>query len=144
MSNDLFSVVAIVLVVAIGAVAFGPAFVAGSDRVETSESLTVDYAGNVSVSEGGLRYGDSVTITNSSGGGELEPGTDYVWLVEQGAVDFQNTSATTSGESVEIAYQYREAGDRALSVAGVVNALHLPLVLVVFLLAGGYIFRELV
>jgi len=143
MSNDLFGVVAIVLVVAIGAVAFGPAFVAGSDRVETSESLTVDYAGNVSVSEGGLRYGDSVTITNSSGG-ELEPGTDYVWLVEQGAVDFQNTSATTSGESVEIAYQYREAGDRQRTAAAIVKTLNIPLVLVVFLLAGGYIFRELV
>jgi len=143
MSNDLFGVVAIVLVVAIGAVAFGPAFVAGSDRVDASESLTVNYASNVSVSESGLRYAESVTITNSSGG-ELEPGTDYVWLVEQGAVDFRNTSATTSGEVVEIAYQYREAGGRQRTVAGVVNALHLPLVLVIFLLAGGYIFRELV
>lgn len=143
MSNDLFGVVAIVLVVAIGAVAFGPAFVAGSDRVDASESLTVDYASNVSVSESGLRYAESVTITNSSGG-ELEPGTDYAWLAGAGAVDFRNTSATTSGETVEIVYEYREAGDRQRTVAGVVNALHLPLVLVIFLLAGGYIFRELV
>jgi hypothetical protein len=143
MSNDLFGVVAIVLVVAIGAVAFGPAFVAGSDRVGASESLTVDYASNVSVSESGLRYADSVTITNSSGG-ELERGTDYVWLVEKGAVDFKNTSATTSGESVEIAYQYREADDRQRTTAAIVETLHLPLVLVLFLLAGGYIFRELV
>jgi len=143
MTNDLFGLVVIVLVVAIGAVAFGPAFVSGSDRVDASESLTVDYANNASVSESGLRYDERVTITNSSGG-ELEPGTDYVWLVEEGAIDFRNTSATTSGETVQIEYQYREAGDRQRTTAAIVNTLNIPLVLVIFLLAGGYIFRELV
>jgi hypothetical protein len=143
MTNDLFGLVVIVLVVAIGAVAFGPAFVSGSDRVDASESLTVDYASNVSVSESGLRYAEGVTITNSSGG-ELEADSDYVWLVEEGAIDFRNTSATTSGETVQIEYQYREAGDRQRTTAAIVNTLNIPLVLVIFLLAGGYIFRELV
>jgi hypothetical protein len=143
MSNDLFGVVSIVLVVAIGAVAFGPAFVEGADRVDASESLTVDYASNVSVSESGLRYAESVTIRNSSGG-ELEPDSDYVWLAGDGAVEFKNTSATTSGGTVEIEYQYREAGDRQRTTAAIVKTLNIPLVLVIFLLAGGYIFRELV
>jgi hypothetical protein len=142
MSNDLFGVVAVLLVVGVGVVAFTPAFASGSDRVTAVDTLTVDYSGEQSVSESGLRYADSVIVTEN--GTQLEPDVDYQWNETAGNVSFVNTSATTSGDSVEVEYQYRQADARQQTIGGVVEALGIPLTFLLFLLAGGYVFRELV
>jgi len=140
MADDLFGVVAVAVILGIGVVALGPAFIGGSDRVSASESVTVDYSGATNVSEEGLRYDDEVRVSDSNGTA-LREDVDYDWDQRNGTISFVNTSATTAGESVTVAYEYREAGQRQQTVAAVVNALGLPLVLLLFLLAGGYVFR---
>lgn len=146
MSNDLFGVVAVLVILGVGVVAFTPAFAAGSDRVSNVETLSVDYQDpqNVTqnVSEGGLPNADSVTVTNN--GTELEPDIDYRWNETSGNVTFVNTSATSSGDDVEIQYVSREADRRQQIIGGVLEALGTPLVFLLFLLAGGYVFRELI
>lgn len=143
MSNDLFGVVAVLIVVGLGVVAFTPAFASGSDRVTAVDTLAVDYSGEQSVSESGLRYADSVTVTNDSGA-TLDSGVDYRWNETAGNVSFVNTSATTANESVDVQYQYRQADSRQQTIGTVVESLGTPLVFLLFLLAGGYVFRELV
>lgn len=142
MSNDLFGVVAVLLVVGLGVVAFTPAYASGSDRVTAVDTLTVDYQTEQSVAESGLRYADSVTVTVN--GSVLESGVDYRWDERTGNVTFINTSATTTNDSADIRYQYREAGTRQQTVGAVIEALGTPLVFLLFLLAGGYVFRELI
>jgi len=142
MSNDLFGAVAVLLIVGVGAVAFQPAFISGSDRADATESVTVDYNNSSVVSESGLRYSDTVTVTNASGS-ELSEGSDYNWNAEAGELDFINTSSTSDGESATITYEYREASDQQRTVATVVQSLGLPLVVLLFLLAGGYVFTAI-
>lgn len=139
MADDLFGVVAVAVILGIGVVALGPAFVSGADRVSASEPVTVDYSSSTNVSEEGLRYDDEVSVT--SNGTALREDVDYDWDQRNGTISFTNTSATTAGESVTVSYEYRQAGQRQQTVAAVVNALGLPLVLLLFLLAGGYVFR---
>jgi|APHM01.1.fsa_nt_gi hypothetical protein len=142
MSNDLFGVVAVLVVVGVGAVAFTPAYTSGSDRVTAVDSVTVDYSGAQSVSESGLRYADSVTVTTNNT--TLEPGVDYRWNETAGNVSFANTTATTAGSTVDVEYQYREADTQQRTVGAVVESLGMPLVFLLFLMAGGYVFREVI
>jgi len=143
MSNDLFGAVALVLVLGIGVVAFGPAYAGGAERVAASDEITVGYSGAQAVDESGLRYAETVTVTNASGA-TLRADIDYRWDATNGTVTFINTSATSSGETATVAYEYREPSQRQRTIAGVVSALGMPLVYLLFLLAGGYVFRELI
>lgn len=139
MSNDLFGAVAVLVIIGVGVVAFTPAFASGADRVTASDTVSVDYDNASTVSESGLRYDDEITATNASGT-ELEAGVDYEWNETDGNITFSNTSATSSGESVDVVYQYREADDRQQTIGTVIQGLGLPLVMLLFLLAGGYVF----
>lgn len=139
MSNDLFGAVAILVIIGVGVVAFTPAFASGADRVTASETVTVDYQNTSNVTESGLRYDDEISATNASGT-ELREDIDYVWDAETGSIEFVNTSRTSSGESVDIVYQYREADARQRTIGTVVSSLGFPLVFLLFLLAGGYVF----
>lgn len=142
MSNDLFGVVALLLILGIGAVAFAPAYAAGGERVSVAnESITVDYSGTQSVDESGLQYDDSVTVRNSSGA-VLDAGTDYEWNATDGSVAFQNTSATTDGSEAAISYQYRQETDQGQAVAGVLSGLGKFVTFGLLLLGGGYVLRE--
>jgi len=142
MSNDLFGVVALVLILGIGAIAFAPAYEAGGERVSVAnESLTVDYDTNQSVDESGLRYDSTVTVRNASGV-ELNRGTDYEWDADNGTVAFANSSATSGGDEATITYAYRRATDQGRTIAGVLSGLGQFLTWALFLLAGGYVFRE--
>jgi hypothetical protein len=142
MSNDLFGAVALLLIIGVGAVAFQPAFLAGADRAEATESVTVDYDNASSVSESGLRYSTSVDVVNDTGG-ELTAGEDYEWNETAGELRFLNTSATSDGGNATVTYQYRAATEQQRTVAGVINSLGLPLVVLLFLLAGGYVFTAI-
>jgi hypothetical protein len=142
MSNDLFGVIALIIILGVGAVAFAPAYVDGADRQSvTNESITVDYATPQSVSESGLEYDDTVTVYNSSGA-QLDAGTDYEWNATSGNVTFQNTSATTDGETASISYQYRAASEQHETRAGIAGFVGQALTWLLVLLAGGYVFRE--
>jgi hypothetical protein len=142
MSNDLFGVIALIIILGVGAVAFAPAYADGADRQSvTNESITVDYSGPQSVAESGLEYDDTVSVTNSSGA-ELAAGTDYDWNATAGNVTFQNTSATSDGETATISYQYREASAQHETRAGIAGFVGQALTWLLVLLAGGYVFRE--
>jgi len=139
MSNDLFGAVAVLLIVGVGVVAFTPAYTSGADRVTATDTVTVDYSNASNVSEAGLRYDDTISATNASGT-DLRAGVDYEWDRDDGSIAFQNTSRTTSGEDVDVVYQYRQADDRQQTLATVIQGFGLPLVMLLFLLAGGYVF----
>lgn len=141
MSNDLFGAIALLLVLGVAAVAFGPAYVSGADRVSvTNESITVDYDTPQSVDEEGLEYADAVTVRNASGD-ELAAEA-YRWNTTSGNVTFQNTSTTTEGESATISYQYRAADEQHETRAGILAFSGQALTWLLVLLAGGYVFRE--
>jgi hypothetical protein len=142
MSNDLFGVIALIIILGVGAVAFAPAYVDGADRQSvTNESITVDYSAPQSVSESGLEYDDTVSVYNSSGA-ELAAGTDYDWNATDGTVTFQNTSATADGEAATISYQYRAASEQHETRAGIAGFVGQALTWLLVLMAGGYVFRE--
>jgi len=142
MSNDLFGVIALIIILGVGAVAFAPAYVDGTDRQSvTNESITVDYNVPQSVAESGLEYDDTVAVYNSSGD-KLAAGSDYAWNATAGNVTFQNTSATTDGETASISYQYRSASEQHETRAGIAGFVGQALTWLLVLLAGGYVFRE--
>jgi len=105
-----------------------------------NESMTVDYSGDVPVSESGHHYSDTVTITND--GTTLDNGTDYTWNATAGDVAFQNTSATNEGDTVRIDYDYYERTDTTALAGNVLTPWGLPvtLLLVFFVVYGGYQF----
>ena len=142
MSNDFFGVVALLVILGIGAVAFVPAYTAGGEPVSVvNESVTVDYSTAQSVDESGLQYEDSVTVHNASGD-VLDAGTDYEWNETTGDVTFLNSSATTDGESAAISYQYRQTSAEHDAVAWTTNALGTVLTWGLIILGAGYVFRE--
>lgn len=142
MSNDLFGVIALIIILGVGAVAFAPAYVDGADRQSvTNESITVDYTSPQSVSESGLEYDDTVAVYNSSGA-QLDAGADYEWDATAGNVTFQNTSTTSDGETATVTYQYRAASEQHETRAGIAGFVGQALTWLLVLLAGGYVFRE--
>jgi hypothetical protein len=108
------AVVVLLLVLAVPALATAHEF-AGTP-LDYSETLTVDYTTDSSVSENATveGYGDTVTIT--SGGQGLVAGTDYRWDADAGTVEWLDTANTTSGDSATIDYQaYQRTGESALA-----------------------------
>ena len=142
MANDLFAMLAVLLIVALGAAVFQPAFASGAERVTTTESVTVDYQTSTSVNESGLRYSDDVSVAVN--GSSLTQGSDFRWNETSGEISFVNTSATSSGDTATVTVEYRAPSNQQRSVAQMLNVLATPLVLLLFLLAGGYIFREVI
>jgi len=144
MSNDFFGVVALLMILGIGAVAFGGVYANGGapERVD-NETVTVDYSSPQSVQQSGLSYDDRVTVRNGSGA-VLDAETDYQWNATSGEVTFLNTSATTSGGDATITYQYRAETDTHQSTGRVISMLSTFLTWGLILLAGGYVFREVV
>lgn len=142
MSNDLFGVIALLIILGVGAVAFAPAYVDGADRQSvTNESITVDYTDQQPVAESGVTYDQTVTVYNSSGA-ELAAGTDYAWNATAGNVTFSNTSATSDGATATISYQYRAASEQHETRAHIAGFVGQALTWLLVLLAGGYVFRE--
>jgi len=132
------------MLLAVAAVAFSPAFVAGTDRnTAVNESITVDYTQPVSVANDAVEYGETATVYDADGN-ELAAGTDYSWNATAGNVTWQNTSQTTDGETAAITYDYRTADDQQRTTAGIVSIFGTALMFLGPLLAVGYVYRELV
>jgi Ca2+/Na+ antiporter len=73
------------------------------------EPHTVDYADPIEVTESGVAYGDSATVTVSTANNStrtLQPGTDYEWRPANGTVAFNSTGDTTSGQQAFVSYSY--------------------------------------
>jgi len=103
-----FNIAVLVLFVGILALGVNVAYDdAGVEHDVTNESITVDYAQNVSVDTDADEYGTDPTVRNSSGA-VLEAGMDYTWDADAGSVSWQNTSSTTDGEEASISYTYTE------------------------------------
>lgn len=114
---------------------------AQQDYFVENESITVDYTDTVPVAVQGenVDYSDTVEVYNSTGV-ELVNGTDYVWLQDDGAVDWQDTNATTSGGTATINYTYYEPPEVNRTIADIMNPVGYVLVLIVFLLAAQWVF----
>jgi hypothetical protein len=144
MANDLFGVVALLVILGIGGVALGPAAVSGGELVEVAgEPVTVDYSGTVAVDESGQRYADRVTVRNASGA-ELDRRTDFTWNATAGNLTFSNTSATTAGNTATVDYQYRQQTPLVTGIAEIINTLGVVIAWGLLILASGYVIREVV
>jgi len=143
MSNDLFGVVAVVVVLGVAGVALGPAFADSADRAAVvNESISVNYQTEQSVSQHSIDYSGTVTVRNASGS-ELTAGDDYRWDSSVGNVTWLNTTRTSSGESASISYGYAAPSEQQQTRADTLGALSRVVGLVLpFLLAVGYVIRE--
>jgi Ca2+/Na+ antiporter len=73
------------------------------------EPHTVNYTDPVEVSESGVAYGDTATVTVETDNNTtrtLQPGTDYDWDATNGTVAFNSTGDTTSGQQASVSYSY--------------------------------------
>jgi len=101
MQGRLWTVVAIacVLALAVPVVNGGYTDAAGADANETA---TVDYSTDYDLTTDGTEF---VVESIQASSGQLTAGEDYIADEDAGAIDWQNTSATTDGESVDVYYQ---------------------------------------
>ena len=74
--------------------------------IDYEQSATVDFASPTAVDETATveGYGDEISVL-VAGVGELEAGVDYRWDDESGEIEWFNSTATSSGQDVTIAYQ---------------------------------------
>jgi hypothetical protein len=81
-----------------------------------NEPATVDYGSDTTVDEEAYEYNETITATVNDNGDELEQGTDYLWNVSAGTIDWQNTAATADGDDVQLAYDYRRHEQTAKNI----------------------------
>lgn len=74
----------------------------------SDEVGNVDYDTEYNLSKTGEAesFNDSITVT--ADGNQLVEGTDYEWHPSRGNISWINTTATQSGETVLIDYQYQD------------------------------------
>lgn len=84
--------------------------------LDYSESLTVDYQNDSSVSENATLEGYGSDPTISVDGTTLVEGTDYRWNESAGTVDWRDTANTTDGDTAQIEYQaYQRTAETELA-----------------------------
>jgi predicted lipoprotein len=71
---------------------------AETDSVE--ETVTVDYDTNTTLNQTGSSYELTVTVD----GTELDNGTDYVFDPGAASIDWQNTTASSGGDTATLSY----------------------------------------
>ena len=108
------AVVVLLLVLAVPALA--TAHELAGTPFDYEESLTVDYQNDSQVSENATVEGYSESVNISVDGDQLTSGVDYVWDADNGSVDWNDTTNTTSGDTAEIEYQaYQRTAETALA-----------------------------
>jgi hypothetical protein len=144
MANDLFGVVALLVVLGIGGVALGPAAVSGGELVQVDgEPVSVSYGSPTPVDESGQRFADRVTVRNATGD-ELDRRTDFRWNSTTGEITFLNTNSTTAGNTATVDYQYRQQTALVAGIAEIINTLGVVIAWGLLILASGYVIREVV
>jgi hypothetical protein len=121
MQGRLWTVVAIacVLALAVPVVNGGYTEATGTDA---TDSTTIDYSADYQLATDGNSYVVERANTSSA---TLTQGEDYTVDAEAGTIDWLNTSATTDGEAVDIAYTALQPdsdtrqGKQILGTAGV-------------------------
>lgn len=104
----------IVLLLGVFILGFGGVQAGYDNATETftisDEAATVDYDTEYNVSESTAESFNN-TITVTANGNELVEGTDYQWHPDRGNVSWINSSATQSGDTAFIDYQYQDHPD---------------------------------
>jgi YD repeat-containing protein len=110
MNGNLWKVIVIGVFVAGIALASASATVSGAYTATATDNTTVSYQANYTVSDPDRSllddYDAAITVTTDDGNTTLAPGTDYQWHPADGVVDFENTTATSSGDAVSVTYEY--------------------------------------
>jgi len=103
-SDTLPQLAVVVLLLGLSVPALGAAYADAGTPMDYSETLTVDYTTDSTVSETATSegYGPNPTIT--ADGSQLEAGSDYLWNDSDGSVDWINTTNSTSGDTAAIEY----------------------------------------
>lgn len=74
----------------------------------TGESATVDYDSEYTVAESGTAESFNDSIMVSVDGSQLDAGEDYEWHPSRGAVEWLNSTATESGDTALVDYEYMD------------------------------------
>lgn len=107
-----------------------------------NESVTVNYTSPSAVDppDYALSLEPNATVYNSTGS-ELTNGTDYTWHPNNGTVVWANTSATTSGETAAVTYDYRAPPRDARNARQVLHAMEPVLGLLVLVVGAAAAFK---
>lgn len=114
--DSIAQVAVVILLLGLAVPGLSTAYDYAGTPIEYSETVTVDYNNESSVSENATveGYGKSPTIT--VGDTELVEGTDYDWDSSSGNVTWYNTSNTTDGDTATIQYvAYQRTGESELA-----------------------------
>lgn len=102
----------IVLLLGVFLLGFGGMQAGYSDATESftvsDEAATVDYESETNLSKSGTAesFNESITVTVDDT--ELAEGTDYEWHADRGNVEWINSTATQSGDTAYIDYEYMD------------------------------------
>lgn len=97
----------------------------------TDEAATVDYTQETNLSKSGTAESFNDTITVTVDGSELVEGTDYEWHPDRGNVSWINSTATQSGDTAYIDYEYQ---DHPEATQYSMNMFYLMLLFVAFMM----------
>jgi hypothetical protein len=106
------------------------------DNTQFDESVTVDYDQEVSVDNDAVRYNDTAVIRDDANN-KLEDGTDYDWNATSGNITFQNTSATSEGDTVFADYQYETRDEHTQNIGSLFASLDVVIGLLLLMFGVG-------
>jgi len=108
--------VTVVLLLILAVPALTTAHTYAGTPLNYEDTATVDYTTDYGVSQNATVEGYSENVTIVVDGTTLEDGTDYTWNSTAGTIDWQNTTATTDGDSASIEYRaYQRTQETATS-----------------------------
>lgn len=136
MGDTKFGALIILLVIGFVVGVLPGAIADGAELTEVpDEQLTVDYDAESSVAVDGDFYSETVEIEKT--GTPLEAGTDYFWNNDEGNVSWNDTTATTDGDTVTINYTAFAVSQTSEGIAALISVFEVPLALFGLLLLGG-------
>lgn len=122
MGNSKFGAFVLIAIVGLSVAAWQAALVDGAQPTSINdESIFMEVGGQSDVSEDGVTYSDTVTITNN--GSTLSEGEDYQWHPRNGTVSWYATENTESGQLASIDYTVYRSTDQTQSLIDVYSFL---------------------
>lgn len=139
--ESIFAIVAVVLLIGVGAAALSSGYEASSTEVQvTDEQATINFSDPTTVSEGTRSLGWNETVNiETDGGTQLEDGVDYEWDAENGTVTWYDTGSTTAGDTALIDYRYRDTDEQTESLGSIFGGGYVVLSLLLLLIGGGLV-----
>jgi hypothetical protein len=104
-----------------------------------TESATVDYDTNYNLANDPDTVFEYEAFTVSSGGTQLDRGSDYLVNETAGEIDWQNTTATTDGDSASVEYNFTTLDDTTQNQVDLLATMGSWVGLLVLVVGMGYL-----